>query len=159
MEDNRLECYIRNMITGTTSTFYVVPDEVSDSVTSNYESEEIRGRSSPIKGYNSTSARVVSYTLELHDDYCKDGILATVNFLRALAYPNYGGTITPPRCYVRLGTMVAMQAVVTSVATTWQLPIRNNVYIRASVSLELEEVTSSPASAYQIQSGTYNPLS
>lgn len=155
MKDNisRLPCYIINLVTGTRIAFTVIPEDISDSNSAQFDDQSIRGRSTPLKGYSGSGPRSVSYSLDLHDDYCQGGILKTVNKLKALVYPVYGGVVTPPKCYVRLGNMVGMTAVTNSVNISWKPPYRNGVYVCATVSLEFSEVVKTPYGATDIEKG------
>lgn len=145
-----IPCYIINTLTGNTIEFDVEPDEITESNSSQFDPQDIRGRSSPYQGYNSSGPRTVNFELVLHHDLCKDGILTTVNHLRSLTYPGYGGVLRAPECVVRLGDMIHMKAIVNDVGITWQKPYRDNVYLAATVSLSFTEVTDTPKSASDI---------
>lgn len=151
-----IECYIINLITDSRIEFELTPEEVSDSVSAQYDETVPRGRSNPILGYNSSGPRTVSYTIPLHDDYCKEGILATVNKLQALAYPIYHtGSIQAPTALIRLGKMVNTTGVCTEVGVTWKKPYRDGVYLNADVSLTFTETLSTPKGAVDIESGEF----
>lgn len=145
-----IPCYITNTLTGGTIEFDVEPEEITDTTTANFDPQEIRGRSSPFQGYNSSGPRTVSFELVLHQDLCKDGLLNTINHLKSLAYPGYGGVLSPPSCIVRLGKMVHMKATVSDVGVTWQKPYRDQLYLVATVSLSFTEVVNTPHSASDI---------
>lgn len=148
-----INCYIKNFVTGSTIEFELIPEEITDNYSATFDQQDIRGRSNPIQGYNSSGPRTISYTIQLHDDYCKTGILDTVNKLRALTYPEYGGVIIPPKCYVRFGNMIGTKAITTSVGVTWKKPYRDGIFINADVTLEFTEVLENPKSASQIEGG------
>lgn len=150
---DKINCYIKNLVTGTTIEFELIPETVSDNNSASFDAQDIRGRSNPIQGYNTSGPRTVSFSIQLHDDYCKDGILTTVNKLRALTYPAYGGGVTPPSCYVRFGKMIRMKAVVTSVSVQWNKPYRNGVFTQAEVSLDFTEIRNKSLSASNIEGG------
>ena len=153
MQD-KIPCYIINLVTGSRIEVDILPDEISESKDSQFDSVDLRGRSAPLQGYNCSGARSVSYSLTLHDDYCKGGLLSTVRKLKALEYPEYANSsLTPPKCYVRFGSMISMSAIVTSVSITWKKPYRNGFYINADVNLEFSEVVDTPYSASQIEAG------
>ena len=148
--------YIVNLITGNQMVIRIFPDEVTDSVSSQWEEVVPRGRSNPIQGYSSSGPRTVSYTLQLHDDYLPDGILATVNQLRALTYPVYnGGSISPPKCLIRVAGNIKFTAICKEVSVTWMKPLRNGYYINAEVSLTFDEVPSVAKSAVEITNGAF----
>lgn len=145
-----IPCYIINTVTGGKIEFDVEPEEITDTTTANFDPQEIRGRSSPYQGYNGSGPRTVSFELILHEDLCKDGVLNTVNHLRSLAYPGYGGVLTAPSCLVRLGGMIHMKAIVSDVGVIWQKPYRDQIYLAATVSISFTEVTDNPHSASDI---------
>ena len=147
-----IPCYIINTLTGNTIEFDVEPDEITESNTASFDPQDIRGRSSPYQGYNSSGPRNISFELVLHQDLCKDGILNTVNHLKSLVYPGYGGVLRAPECMIRLGNMIHCKAIVTDVGVTWQKPYRDNVYLAASVSLSFNEITDNPQSSADIWS-------
>lgn len=150
----RLPFYIINLITNTRITFSILPEDISESNQAQFDEQSIRGRSSPLRGYNTSGPRNVSYSLELHDDYCEGGILATVNKLKALSFPTYDGIVIPPKCYIRIGNMIGMTAVTSSVSVSWKPPFRNGVYLCASVSLDFSEVVTVPYGARDIERGS-----
>lgn len=151
---DEIVCYIINLVTNSRIEFTLIPDEVSDSVSSQFEETTPMGRSGPIYGYSATGPHSVSFSIQLHDDYCKGGILNTVNKLKALTYPVYNsGNINPPKCLIRIGNIINMTAKCSEVSVTWQKPYRNGQYIMAEVSLSFDEVTSRSMSAYDVEKG------
>lgn len=148
-----ISCYIRNLITNTNIEFELIPEEFTETNSATFDPHNIRGRSSPLQGYNSSGPRTLNYTLQLYDDYCKDGILLTVNKIKALTYPEYGGAIIPPKCYIRFGGMINMQGVVSNVSVNWKKPFRKGIFINADVSIDITEVVDKPKSAYEIETG------
>lgn len=153
-KDN-ISCYIKNLITGTTIEFDLIPEEFSETNVATYDQHNIRGRSSPIQGYSNSGPRNISYMVQIHDDCCTNGIVDTVNKLRALSYPEYGGSIVPPKCYIRFGDMLSIKAVVINVNVTWRKPYRNGTFINADVSLDFIEIIDKPRSASEVEGGKY----
>lgn len=151
-----IPCYIINILTGGKIEFECEPEEISDSNSNQFDPQEIRGRSSPFQGYNSSGPRSISFSVMLHDDLCKEGILNTVNHLRSLTFPNYGGVLTPPKCLVRIGDMIHCNAIVNDVSVSWQKPYRDNVYVAAEVSINLSEVVDTPYSSSEVWSSGGN---
>lgn len=145
-----IPCYVINSVTGGTIEFDVEPDEITDTTSAQFDPQDIRGRSSPFQGYNGSGPRTVSFELTLHQDLCKDGLLNTINHLKSLAYPGYGGVLTAPKCIVRLGEMVHMKAIINDVGVVWQKPYRDKCYLLATVSLNFTEVVDTPFSASDI---------
>lgn len=154
VKDN-IECYVRNNLTGKNIEFELIPEEISESLAAAFDPQEIRGRSNPIQGYNNSGPRSVEFTVTLHDDYCKDGILNVVNSLKALEYPLYNSYVVPPNCYVRIGKMIRMQAICTGVNVTWKKPYRQGYFINADVSLSFSEVRSNPQDASEVEGGEF----
>lgn len=147
-----IPCYIINLLTGGKIEFECEPEEISDANSAQFDPQDVRGRSSPYQGYSSSGPRTISFSVMLHDDLCKEGILNTVNHLRSLTYPNYGGVLTPPKCLVRVGDMIHCNAIVNDVSVSWQKPYRNGTYVAAEVSLNLTEVVDTPYSSSEIWS-------
>lgn len=145
--------YLINLITGTRLSLDITPDEITDSVGAEFEEQPIRGRSSPLKGYSSSGPRQVSFTITTADDYCKDGLVPTVNMLKAMVYPVYSGIVVSPEIYLRIGYLIAMKAVLNSVDVTWKKPIRNGFYTVADISFDFSEVVDIPRSAEEIEQG------
>lgn len=145
-------CYIKNMVTGSTISFGL-PNDLSDSISATFDDTNIRGRSSPIKGYDSSGPRSLSYSLILHNDYCPEGLYTTIAKLKALCYPGYSNTVDSPSCYVRLGKAVKGLFVMNSVGVTYEKPYVDGMYVKAEVSLDLSEAPSSPLSASEVENG------
>lgn len=149
--------YIVNLLTNSRVEFELMPDELSDSNSAQFEDVSPLGRSGPLRAYSSSGPRAISFTLQLHNDYCKDGILNTVNKLKALTYPAYtGGNIMPPKCLVRIGDMINCTATCDEVGVNWMKPIVDNMYVMAEVSISLSEVTSKAKSTFDVEKGELN---
>ena len=147
-----IPCYVINLLTGGKIEFDCEPDEITDTNSNQFDPQDIRGRSSPYQGYNNSGPRSISFNVILHDDLCKEGVLNTVNHLRSLTYPNYGGVLIPPKCLVRIGDMIHCKAVINDVSVVWQKPYRNGVYLVADVTINATEVVDTPFSANEIWS-------
>lgn len=153
-DKEEVELYITNLVTNNTITFDVTPDSFSDSASANFDSEDIRGRSTPIWGYNSSGPRTASIELNLFDDYLYYGIENTVRFLRALEYPSYTQSIvTPPSAHLRYGDMFAAKVIVTSVSISWSGPYREGHHINATADLDFTEIVDTPYSVGQVERG------
>lgn len=149
-----IPCYVINILNGRQIVFDCEPEEISDNVNANFDAQEIRGRSSPYQGYNTSGPREISFSVTLHDDLCKLGLLNTVNLLKALCYPDYySGYLKAPKCRVRVGDMISCYAICTGVDVNWQKPYRNNIYTTADISLTFSEVVDVPFSYSEIESG------
>lgn len=136
-----ITCYIYNLNTGTQVNFGVsTPDEISDSNSANFEDQAVKGRSSPFKAYDSSGPRTISFTVELVADYCSEGIVKTVNKLRALVYPHKQTVIVEPRCKVCIGNFLQVTGVPTNIDVTWKKPYKDGIYTLADVSITVSEV-------------------
>lgn len=140
-----------NLVTNTTIYFPTPPEDITDSISITNDEETVRGRSAPYIGYNSTSSRQISFSLDLHDDYCPSGVVKTVNALKALEYPRYSTFTIPPHCYLNLGNGIRCTCICTSVDVTWKGPIRSNTYTMANVSLQFNSVVSVPFSSENVE--------
>lgn len=145
-----IPCYVINLVTGQTIEFDCEPEEINDMNSAQFDSQEIRGRSSPYQGYNTSGPRTISLELMLHDDLCKEGLLNTVNHLKSLTYPGYEGVLVPPSCLVRIGDMIHAKAITNDVGVVWQKPYRNGIYLLATVSLNFTETPDTPFSSSEI---------
>ena len=154
--DRQFPCYILNLVSGEVIHFHMIPDDVSDSMSANYDQQTIRGRSLPIKSYNDSGPRSISFTATLHSSYNQDNsITFTVNKLRALVYPDYEGKrIYPPLCLIRIGDLI-VKSVVTSVNVTWKKPYRNQTYMFAEVAINAEEVMDNVMDMSEVEKGQY----
>lgn len=138
-----ITCYIYNMNTGTMINFGVsTPDEITDSNTANFEDQAVQGRSSPFKAYANSGPRGLSFTIQLVADYCKEGIVQTVNKIRALLYPHKQTVIVEPRCRFVIGYFLRVQAVPVAIDVVWKKPYKDGLYSIAEVSFTLNEVES-----------------
>lgn len=146
-----IPCYLINLVTNTKIEFDITPDSIEDSNRASFDTQSVRGRSSPYQGYSESGPRTISYSITLHHDLCKDGLLSTINKLKALTYPEYGGVLNLPLCLVRIGDMVHCKAIVSDVGVTWQKPIRNGIYLVAEISLSFTEVVDTPYGAKEIE--------
>ncbi len=106
--------------------FDLLPDQITENVSSDFDSVVIPGRSEPYLNYTGGSNREISFTIKLHHALCINpkGIVKTVNALKALNYPSYQfGYIVPPFCYVRMGNFISFYGVSNPISVTWQKPI------------------------------------
>lgn len=145
---------IVNLITGSVIELVHIPEEVEEANSSSFSEVNIQGRSSPILGYEGSGPRTVSFTIQLHDDYCPEGIVKTVQKLKALTYPYYAPSlIRPPKCYVRLGNFLKIIGVCNDVSVNWKKPYRDGVFIYADVSLSFKGAVEFPFSADEVEGG------
>jgi hypothetical protein len=133
------------------------PDEVSDRMDSNFQTNTALGRSAPVYTFSSSGPRSVNFTLRFHRDMfdempsnvpLKDGEDKSESFihaLQAIAVPKYNlsnKAIEPPLVAIRLGREVFIKGVVTSgIDITYGKPILvNEKYATIQVSFTVSEV-------------------
>lgn len=127
---NYMTCYIYNMITDEKIIFKTLPENVSESYSSDWQNTDVMGRTAPYIAYNMSSARTVNYTVMLERDILGDQFQSTIDQCIRLIYPKFmsGGVVAPPYCYVRFGGMVNMFAVVNDVSVDWSGSIIGHTY-------------------------------
>lgn len=138
---DKIPCYTKNLVTGTTTIFDLVPEIVTDNHVANFEDQVTKSRPSPFKAYASSGPRNVSFSVVISQDYCQNGILKTVNQLQALVIPELKGSyVDSPRCLVRIGDIININAVCINVSVEWETPYKENVYHKATVTMSFDEV-------------------
>jgi len=121
-----------------------MPEDVSDSKSSNYNETEIMARSMPLQGYSSSGARQLSFTLQFYSTDTFDPLDVTIK-LRALCYAQYTNTVAPPPvCIVGIGK-IKMRGVMTQCDITykhpWDVNVKTPMFAEASVTFaETNEV-------------------
>lgn len=153
LKDETVTLYITNLLTTTTMEIDVTPNSFSESNTSNFDGQEIRGRSSIVQGYNSTGPRNVSISFTLYDDYCYYGLLNTINFLKGLMFPLYSaGFTTPPQAYIKFGNHISMKCFI-NVDIAYSGPKRDGILVSADISLSLSELRNDSLPVTSIEKG------
>ena len=108
--------------------FQLMPENIGESKSANYDQIPIIGRSLPFLGYAHSGSRTCSLQISFHalggDVYTPVWVLSQVRFLEALAYPDYitGITYPPHRVMLVLGEAIGMVCVATNVSTNWVGP-------------------------------------
>lgn len=147
-----IQCYIQNLITGTSIVLPHIPDDYTQSKANNFEETMTKGRSSPFLGYEGSSARTLDFTVNIDANFCPNrDIDSLLTKILALAYPRYGNMIVPPKCAVRIGNTM-LEGVLIDVNITRKLPIINGVYSQAEVSFNFTECEPYASSAVTIES-------
>lgn len=142
-----MNCFITNLITGKVIPINLAPDSLGETITGNFNSEEIVARSAPIVTYTNTGARTVQVSLTqtedtLPNDY--DDINKYIDALKALVYPNYSNNlVVPPSSQLVIGETLNIIGVVTNVSVNWQGPYRENKMQIAKIDLSYTETRSS----------------
>lgn len=135
------------------------PDEISDSISASWQTQDILGRSAPVSSYMSTNFREVSFNFTLHrellfncNSYLKnvkgrDRNIRGKNYshintteeilsiMRLACYPVYvsNGLMSPVVCF-RFGEFFC-KGYMESVSYTWKKPIIDNKYMVCDVSI------------------------
>lgn len=138
--------------------FYgILPDEFTESHSTNFEQIDIKGRSNPLWAYAGSSARETSITVTLHEDYLAEfmggsaDIREFVAAIRSITYPEYQGTMTvPPTILLRIGSFFKMKGICQSCQVTWKKPIRDNRYIVADISISIAEALEDSYTASEV---------
>ena len=134
-----------------------VPDEISDSMQSNFPASTALGRSAPVYTFSSSGPRTVNISLSFHRDMFEempsnvvpkddeDKADSFINALQAIAVPKYNlsnKAIEPPLVALRLNRQVFIKGVVTSgVTVTYKKPIlTNEKYAGITISFTISEV-------------------
>jgi hypothetical protein len=153
--------YIRDLITGEYLIFQFFPEEVSESVTANYTTTEIIGRSHPIYGYSGSSGRSFSLDLKFMDfgDKDKYDVDYYCRWLQSLCYPDYvengpSGFIKPPHAVkVRMGNFLYRKCIVDSVTVKRVGPwdVEKGLPIMAEVNISFKEIGIVPYSCEEIK--------
>jgi hypothetical protein len=154
----------------------IVPDDISESHSTEFEAVAIKSRSSPHAAYGGSTAREISFSFQIHEDYLNtalsdDGAIAHqkremqenrrirgdgnlsafVAEIKHLTYPKYEGYfVYPPKISLKIGDDIMLKGYTTSVSVSWKPPIRNGRYIVAEISLSFVEVLEVSFSAEEI---------
>lgn len=143
----------------------VYPDNVRDSLGSQFNMTNILARTAPIFSYSNSGPRTVTFQLPLHRDLMSevnksnskfldaeeltdDYVDTLIRYLQAMALPTYGANaknskmVNPPQVSVRLGNSVFIKGVITSqVDVARSGPIsRDKKYQEVTISFTVAEV-------------------
>ena len=153
---NRVLCeaLIMDYRTGNYLDLEAIPESIQEGYVAQFDSQEIRGRSTPYQGYASTGPRTVTATFMIYDDFSKKGIQEDVSFLTSLVYPEYAGQIVEPNLYLRVANIV-LRGICNNVGVDWQKPIRNGRYIIASVNMSFVSTDRESPSAGKVEGGFF----
>jgi hypothetical protein len=133
------------------------PNEVSDSMQSNFSSTNALGRSAPVYTFSNSGPRTVAINLEFHRDMFEempssvvpmdgeDKADSFIHAIQAIAVPKYNlsnKAIEPPLVAIRLGSEVFIKGIVSgNVSVTYKKPILiNEKYAVISISFTVTEV-------------------
>lgn len=137
------------------------PDEITDSMSSTFQSVNALGRSAPVMTFANAGPRTVSVNFELHRDMMddvnegysnstlqgegEDYLDNLVKALQAISLPRYNLNnkyVEPPLVALRLGNELFIKGVVSqAISITYGKPIlRNNRYASIKLGLTITEV-------------------
>jgi len=151
------------------------PDEISDTMQSNFQATNALGRSAPVYTYSNSGPRTVQISLALHRDIMddlnlnnssvtlypgEDYVDALMRAIQAIALPKYNVTnnkmLEPPLVAVRLANELFIKGVVTgNVGINYKKPIlNNNRYALVDFSFSISEVDPYDSS-YVFKNGSF----
>lgn len=137
------------------SVFYnlpVYPDDVSNSITTNYASYDIIGRPGQISAYNSTGDQTTSFTLHMHRELKTDGnsfgddnhIDKIVSLIEAAQYPLIDtggqGEYAPIVTYKFGDTLIRGKQA--NVSTKWSGTKINGKYMEVTINISVTNLAS-----------------
>jgi hypothetical protein len=147
--------------------FQFMPDTIRDSKVAVYNDIAIVGRSSPVKNYSHSGARMISFTLQFFvypeagmDNLDTAALTQKIDLCRSLVVPDYDGFIIkpPPRCIVQIGKSLGFLGVCKSVnvsysgASPWDLDPEVLAH-HATVDFTFEESLNIPISQSETRQG------
>ena len=162
------DCYIYLYHTDEYFILPQYPSTISDTLESNFNSQNALARTAPVFSYNNSGPRSVDCTLELHRDMMNgvnsvgsnvrfnsgsdiiyeigdDYIDILIKKLQSIALPRYSSEdklVDPPQVAIRFGDDVFIKGVVASggISVTYELPLlSNNKYAQVKISFRVSE--------------------
>lgn len=137
-------CRLKNNLSGKVIIFPVMPQNISESVSTSYTQQEIIGASAPRIIYSNTSAKTLNLSLSnLTEDYLPSGysdLRAYTREFEALAYPSYSaGEVHSPDMTLFLGNRT-IRCVCTNVSISWGSLVRNQGIISCNIDLSFLKI-------------------
>lgn len=139
------------------SFFGILPDDIRESHSANFEQMTIMSRSGQLQSYSGGNNRTTDISITVHEDYLaeymggKADIREFAAQFKALTYPEYmDSKVIPPRILLRVGKFFQFHGVCTESSVTWKKPMRNDRYICADFSISLMETNSNAFAASEI---------
>lgn len=157
------------------------PEQISDSMTSTFQSESALSRSAPVFTYSNSGPRSVNVEFDLHRDMMDavninisnmnvmpigdDYVDTLIRYLQACAVPKYSlyssgaKAVEPPWVAIKFGETVFIKGVINgNVSVTWKKPIlADNKYAMANVQFTVYETD--PYDAVSVaQKGSFRGL-
>lgn len=136
------------------------PDQIQDSMQSQYASTNALSRSAPVYSYSNSGPRVVKVSVDLHRDMLDlvnvnvsnlaidniedDYVDTIIKRLQSISVPKYNNStkaVQPPMVAVRFGNEVFIKGVVVgSISVAYNKPIlRGNKYAQVTLSFDIYE--------------------
>lgn len=137
-----------------------IPDEISDSLSSTFQSHNALGRSAPVYTYSNSGPRSMNLSFKFHRDmmedvnqnfsnsqlgYGEDYLDNLIHALQAIALPRYNLTnkaVEPPLVAIRITNEIFIKGIVSGgVNVTYGKPIlKNGKWAQVSLGFTIEEV-------------------
>lgn len=141
-------CFLQDLIDGTRIVFQYTMPEVPLMKAASYGESDVLGRAMPVRGYQSSPAKMISLNLQFFADgplgYTRQNIKQTHAWFESLPYPDYrSGLVAPPhKVFLSLGEMIDMTCIVMDVAPVLSGPwdIKGDHAKLLDVSINLAEV-------------------
>lgn len=128
----------------------IIPETISVTKSSTWDSQTPMGRTSGYHGYVKTSDRSVSFSVDLYirDFEDVDTYQKAINAILALSYPIYdSGKVIPPRCYVSIFGQLKFCGYCTSNNPSYKGDIVDGLYSQTSFSLSFTATSDVPFDA------------
>lgn len=162
------ECYIYLYHTDEYFILPQYPTTISDTLTSNFSSQNALARTAPVFSFNNAGPRDVDCKLQLHRDMMNDlnaigsnvkinsqdkGVLYTIGDdyidilikkLQSIALPRYSATdklVDPPQVAIRFADEIFIKGIVNGgISINYELPLlSNNKYAQVGISFRVSE--------------------
>lgn len=134
--DSQYTSYIINLASRKWVPLPVIPEQISESISTIWGDHNIIGRSASYKSYQGTTNRQVNITLKLHSDLLTEvsknnncDLTNIVDFLKSLCYPQYTeNELRPPVCILKLADVIKLRGITNSINAQHSLPIKKMIY-------------------------------
>ena len=138
------------------------PEEVSDTTTVNYTSQNVLGRSEPYQAYNNSGPRTITFSFKMHREMTGNvaEIENIVRYVESAVYPNYNednSSVAAVKASVKIGNTIYIEGIMSNEVTNWSGPIGpDKKYNVVNISFTITEVTGNPkTSKYVSEKGGF----
>lgn len=142
---------------------FIVP-EFDESVKANWDSTSVLGSSADVKGYNSTQSKSITISIDVAAGVHPydvsnpvDKLIADIEFLQSLVYPDYSKAIVfpPPNVLLYLSTDKKLKGIVEDVSVQYKKPydLMNRPMV-ANISFTVVQSTDYPPDYTDIRNST-----